>query len=224
LIDRIPDSNGEVLIEAHPAFVCPDCGKPTPAEPNTPPPPPALIESVTELYPPMRVAPEAITPQNAYLMNDLLQGVVTYGTGAPARRALQRNDLAGKTGTTNDGKDTWFVGFNADVVAAVWVGFDLERPLGGSEQGGFTAIPMWIDYMREALLRSPERTMQRPPGIIEYRINPQNGLIASDTTRDSVFEKFDIDNIPEREPDSGFVDFDPANPTTRQRSSGNIFE
>jgi penicillin-binding protein 1A len=135
-----------------------------------------------------------------------------------------RNDLAGKTGTTNDGRDTWFAGFNGDVVAAVWVGFDQDRPLGGKEQGGITAIPMWIDYMREALQRMPEHTMVRPPGIVEYRINPQSGLIASEGTRNSVFEKFDIDHIPEREADSSSTSFDIANPTLPGRSgSGNIF-
>jgi penicillin-binding protein 1A len=231
-IDRIADANGEVLYEANPAYVCPDCGKPLApavdgerALPATEPVEPALIETIGDLYPPMRVAPAAITPQNAYLMTDMLQDVVRFGTGAAARRALERNDLAGKTGTTNEGRDTWFVGFNADVVAAVWVGFDQDRPLGGNEQGGVTAIPMWIDYMREALAHSPERTMPRPPGIVEYRINPQSGLIASDSTRDSVFEKFDIDHLPEREPDSGYVEsFDPASPQPPARSSGgNIF-
>jgi penicillin-binding protein 1A len=224
-IDRIANANGEVLYEARPAFACPDCEQPQAADPTSGPQAPALIESVTELFPPMRVAPAAITPQNAYLMTDLLQGVVRSGTGAAARRALERNDLAGKTGTTNDGRDTWFVGFNADVVAAVWVGFDQDRPLGGyREQGGITAIPMWIDYMREALLRSPERVLPRPPGIVEHRINPQSGLIASDGARDSVVEKFDIDYIPEREADTDVVDsFDPANPATPPRPSGPIF-
>jgi penicillin-binding protein 1A len=224
-----------LLYEADPAFACADCGKPLAAvlpgaDPGAPatyadtPPPPELISDLTELFPQMRVAPEAITPQNAYLMTDMLQDVVRFGTGAAARRALERNDLAGKTGTTNEGRDTWFVGFNADVVAAVWVGFDQDRPLGGNEQGGVTAIPMWIDYMREALLRARERTMLRPPGIVEYRINPQSGLIASDTTRDSVFEKFDIDHIPEREADSDYAPLDPSGPVTPQRSGGgNIF-
>jgi penicillin-binding protein 1A len=226
-IDRIANANGDVLYEARPAFACPDCEQPLAADQTSEPQPPALIENVTELYPPMRVAPAVITPQNAYLMTDLLQGVVRSGTGAAARRALERNDLAGKTGTTNDGRDTWFVGFNADVVAAVWVGFDQDRPLGGyREQGSFTAIPMWIDYMREALSRSPERVMARPPGIVEHRINPQSGLIANDSARDSVFEKFDDDFIPEREADSGVIgnfDFDPADPATPQRPSGPIF-
>jgi penicillin-binding protein 1A len=224
-IDRIEAPDGEVLFEAHPSFVCVDCGKPPVPEGAAGPEPPKLIDSPEQLYPPLRVAPQVITPQNAYLMNDLLQGVVRSGTGAAARRALERDDLAGKTGTTNDGRDTWFVGFNADVVAAVWVGFDQDRPLGGREQGGVTAIPMWIDYMREALKQMPEHTMARPPGIIEYRINPQNGMIASDATRDTVFEKFDIDHLPEREPDPAYVEsLDPSVPESPQRSStGSIF-
>jgi penicillin-binding protein 1A len=238
-IERITDANGEILYSANPAFVCADCGKVPIVEPGADLGAPAryseapveavLIAGPTELFPPMRVAPAVITPQNAYLMNDLLRDVVTFGTAASARRALQRNDLAGKTGTTNEGKDTWFVGFNKDVVAAVWVGFDQDRPLGSTErsteQGSVTAVPMWVDYMREALLRVPERALSRPPGIIEHRINPQSGLIASDCTRDSVFEKFDIDEVPEHEGDSGCADpLDPSGADAPQRSpSSNIF-
>ena len=89
------------------------------------------------------VAPEVITPQNAFLMTDLLKDVVRGGTAARAHTAFpERTDLAGKTGTTNEGRDTWFVGFNSDVVSAVWVGFDQDRSLGGTEQGGRTALPM----------------------------------------------------------------------------------
>jgi penicillin-binding protein 1A len=237
-IERITDANGEVLFEANPVFVCADCGKTAvvdpgadpgaPAKYNDVPAEPVLISELTELFPPMRVAPEVITPQNAYLMNDLLQSVVRSGTGAGARRALPRNDLAGKTGTTNEGRDTWFVGFNADVIAAAWVGFDQERSLGSagaeSEQGSVTAIPMWADYMREALARVPEHTMPRPPGIIEYRINPESGLIASDCTRDSVVEKFDIDHVPEREADAGCVEsLDPSVPEAPRSTSSGIF-
>jgi penicillin-binding protein 1A len=146
-------------------------------------------------------------------MTDMLQEVVRIGTGAMARRALDRNDMAGKTGTTNDGKDTWFVGFNSDVVGAAWVGFDQDRPLGPSEQGGFTAIPMWIGYMREAFAGLPPHTMARPPGIIEYRINPENGLIADDATRDTLFEKFEIGHVPDREPEPAFRVSGPSGPS-----------
>ena len=94
----------------------------------------------------------------------MLQDVVTRGIGYSRARELGRNDLAGKTGTTNDGRDTWFVGFNANIVGAAWVGFDQFRPLGGNEQGGRTAMPMWIDFMREALAGTAERLPKRPPG------------------------------------------------------------
>jgi penicillin-binding protein 1A len=140
--------------------------------------------------------------------------VVRSGSGVEARRQLGRSDMAGKTGTTNDGKDTWFVGFNSDIVGAAWVGFDEERPLGPSEQGGYTAIPMWIGFMREAFAGMPLHTMARPPGIIEYRINPRNGKIASDATRDTVFEKFEIGHVPEREPDPEFNVSGPVGPAT----------
>src|SRR5262249_36877071 len=165
------------------------------------------------------VAPEIITPQNAFLMTDLLKDVVRGGTAARAHTAFpERTDLAGKTGTTNEGRDTWFVGFNSDVASAVWVGFDQDRSLGGTEQGGPTALPVSSDYMREALANEPEHTLPRPVGIVEYRIDPTSGLIANDAARDTVFEKFDIDNVPAREPAQGFVAPDSTTPTTPARA------
>ena len=122
------------------------------------------MTDVTDLYAPMRVAPMAISPQNAHLITDMLQDVIRHGTGARAQRDLARSDLAGKTGTTNDGRDTWFVGFSRDFVAAAWVGFDQDRPLGGREQGGITAIPMWIGFMAEALDGVAQQPFRTPPG------------------------------------------------------------
>jgi penicillin-binding protein 1A len=233
VIQRIANATGEVVFEARPAFVCADCGQPTPvavADSCTKPPVPlpsakpdsAAGADVTNLN---AVAPEIITPQNAYLMTDLLKDVVRGGTAARAHTAFpERTDLAGKTGTTNEGRDTWFVGFNSDVVSAVWVGFDQDRSLGGTEQGGRTALPMWIDYMREALANEPEHTLPRPVGIVEYRIDPASGLIANDAARDTVFEKFDIDNVPAREPPQGFVAPDSTTPTTPARAGDPLFE
>ena len=105
----------------------------------------------------------------------MLWDVVRRGTGNRARRELERNDLAGKTGTTNEGRDTWFVGFNANIVGASWVGFDDNRPLGGNEQGSSAALPMWIGFMREAFAGTPEQRPRRPRGIVEHRINPDDG-------------------------------------------------
>ena len=229
-IQRIANAAGEVVYETKPAFVCADCGqrrrpqRPTVARGrprrhrarSRKPPRPTSTSPTSNA-----VAPQIITPQNAYLMTDLLKDVVRGGTAARANRAFpERKDLAGKTGTTNEGHDTWFVGFNSDVVAAAWVGFDQDRSLGGREQGGVTAIPMWIDYMREALANEPEHTLPRPVGIVEYRINPTSGLIANDATRDTVFEKFDIDNVPAREPDQGFVSPDSTTPSTTPARAG----
>jgi penicillin-binding protein 1A len=186
-----------------------------------PPPPsrPELVSDITELYPKQRAAPRVISPQNSFLIADMLVDVVRYGSGNRARRELGRDDLAGKTGTTNEGRDTWFVGFNADVVGAAWVGFDQFRPLGGNEQGGRTAIPMWIDFMREALAGMPEHLPKRPPGIVEYRINPETGRIAGDGATNTIFEKFDVDHLPEREQSSFTAPLDAQQPGGGTRSS-----
>jgi penicillin-binding protein 1A len=197
-IDRVVAADGEVIYETKPLY-CPECNTPpeTPAEVT--PEEPELVADAVELYPTQRAAPRIISAQNAYLIGDMMWDNVRRGSGAAARRELGRSDLAGKTGTTNDGRDLWFVGFNADVVGASWVGFDQFRPLGAYEQGASAALPMWIGFMREALEGEPERRPKRPRGIVEHRINPESGLIANDGTPNTIFEKFDIDHLPERE-------------------------
>jgi penicillin-binding protein 1A len=221
-IDRVTTADGEVIYESKP-LLCADCNTPPETPVTFEPATPDLVSDVTELYPKQRAAPRVISPQNAYLVSDMLRDVITRGSGGRAL-TLGRRDLAGKTGTTNEGRDTWFVGFNANLIGAAWVGFDQFRPLGGNEQGGRTAIPMWIDYMREALDGTPERLPTRPPGIVEYRINPTTGLIAGDATIDSIFEKFDIDHLPEREHSSGFVSPpDSLDPGAGSRPASDIF-
>ena len=192
LIERIEGADGEVLYTAAPKLACLDCDEPVEVEPT-------LIQGSTDLYAGTRDAPRAINAQNAYLMNDMMQDVVRRGTGVRAYRELGRTDLRGKTGTTNDRRDAWFAGFNGDVVTAAWVGFDQERSLGNGEEGARTALPMWINFMREALDGMPLHAMERPPGIVDVRINPDTGLVAS--TRDnSIFEKFRMGHVPEAEP------------------------
>ena len=93
-------------------------------------------------------------------------------------QALGRQDLAGKTGTSNDNRDAWFSGFNGDLLATVWVGFDQERSLGSNEGGGATALPIWIYFMEEALKGAPEAPLPRPPGIVSARVSPTTGLLA----------------------------------------------
>jgi penicillin-binding protein 1A len=221
-IDRVVTADGEVLYETKP-LICPDCNTPPETPVQREIERPELVADATELYPAQRAAPRVISPQNAYLVSDLLHGVVMSGTANRARRELERNDLAGKTGTTNDGRDTWFVGFNANVIGAAWVGFDSNRSLGGAEQGGITAIPMWIGFMREALAGTPERRPKRPPGIVEYQINPTTGLIAGDGTPNTIFEKFDIDHLPEREQGSYGSPGDVFEPGAVPRPAANPF-
>jgi len=193
LIERIEDADGDVLYAATPKLTCRHCeeqSEPTPVSP--------LIDEAIELYPTRAGAPRVISAQNAFLINDMMQDVVRRGTGRRAYRELGRADLAGKTGTSNDRRDAWFAGFNGDIVAAAWVGFDQERSLGNYEEGGRTALPMWIYFMREAANSLPLHVMERPPGIVDARINPDTGLVAG-AGQGSVFEKFRVGHVPERE-------------------------
>ncbi|MCL2160532.1 MAG: PBP1A family penicillin-binding protein [Betaproteobacteria bacterium] len=110
-------------------------------------------------------APRVIDVRNAWIMDSMLQDVVRRGTGSRAR-ALNRKDIAGKTGTTNDYGDAWFCGYNPAVVAVTWIGFpDKPRNMGSGETGGTAALPMWINYMRAALANVPETSLPRPSGI-----------------------------------------------------------
>ncbi|MCB1960969.1 MAG: penicillin-binding protein 1A, partial [Rhodocyclaceae bacterium] len=111
-----------------------------------------------------KTAARVIDERNAFVMDSMLREVVTAGTATRAR-SLKRADLAGKTGTTNDYVDAWFCGYNPEVVAVSWVGFDQPRNLGRGETGGATALPIWIDYMRVALEGRAERTLQPPPRV-----------------------------------------------------------
>ncbi len=105
-------------------------------------------------------AARAIDPRTVYVMNDMMRGVATSGTGARASRELKRNDIGGKTGTTNDSVDAWFAGFTPKLVGVAWMGFDQPRSLGSGETGGGVSLPIWLDYMRVALKDQP----QTPPG------------------------------------------------------------
>ena len=153
-------------------------------------------------------APQIISPQNAYLVYDMMRDVIRRGTGRRARE-LGRNDLAGKTGTSNERRDAWFSGFNGDLVTTVWVGFDQERSLGAGEEGGRTALPVWKYYMAEALEGQPERPLNRPPGIVTARISPETGMLARAGETGAIFEIFEADHVPaspESTPGSGSLD------------------
>ena len=110
-------------------------------------------------------APQAIDPRNAYIMYKIMQDVVRVGTARGAA-ALGRSDIAGKTGTTNDNKDAWFVGFNPDMVTAVYIGFDKPKSMGRAGYGGTIAVPVWVDYMRFALKGGQGKGMKVPEGVV----------------------------------------------------------
>lgn len=133
----------------------------------------------------------------AFIISDILADVIRRGTGRRAQ-VLQRNDLAGKTGTTNQQKDAWFSGFNRNLVATAWVGFDQPAPLGRREYGGTAALPIWIDFMREALRDKPESAPQRPDSVVRARIDPATGLLAYEGQPDAINEYFSEDSAPRR--------------------------
>ncbi len=155
-IERIEDNDGNILFQASPDVACPtDCNLPENQHP----------------------APRILSPQVNFLMNSLLRDVVRRGTATKAK-VLNRIDLAGKTGTTNDQRDAWFNGFTPDIVATAWVGLDNSKPLGRAEVGGRAALPMWIEFMRTALKDIPEKELMPPAGIVRVRVNPETGLRA----------------------------------------------
>jgi len=204
LVARVESDDGEVLYEADPLVVCEDCEQPAAGAPPAPgadarraapeaaPVPPAQA-SPADRAP--RPAPRAIGAENAWLMHSMMRDVIARGTGRRAR-ALGRSDLAGKTGTTNEQRDAWFSGFNLDVVATSWVGFDQLAPLGRRETGGRAALPMWIDFMRVALDGRPERILKQPEGIVSVRIDPRSGRVARAGDPDAIFEYFHADRAP----------------------------
>ena len=147
------------------------------------------------LIPARRLAPQILRPQVAYLLSDMMADVIRHGTGMKAL-VLGRDDIAGKTGTTNDAHDAWFSGFNADIVATVWTGFDQDRTLGELEQGSRAALPSWIFFMHEALSGVPRHKVPVPDGIVTVRISPDTGLLASADDPNAIMEKFIDGTLP----------------------------
>ncbi len=133
--------------------------------------------------------PRIISRESNYILTHLLQGVATRGTGARAKRLGK--PVAGKTGTTNDSADAWFMGFTHDVVTGVWVGHDEPKdPLGRGENGSRAALPIWLEFMQAILKDRPQEEFEVPPGITFARIDPLTGLLARPDTPNSVLEAF----------------------------------
>ncbi len=213
LIERILDADGEVLHQARPETVC-DAACRFARQQQASSVPAQLADG--EVAPedddpgPLPVAPRVVSAENVYLLTDMMMDVIRRGTGVRAK-SLGRDDLAGKTGTTNDQRDAWFCGFNAAEVAVAWVGFDDISPLGSRETGAQAALPMWIRYMEQALKGMPSQRLPRPDGVVSARIDPATGRLASYDNPQASFEIFMEGHLPEAAPQGG----DRRSPTGR---------
>lgn len=169
-----------------------------------------------------RLAPRVIPADNAFLVYDMMRDVIRRGTGQRARD-LGRTDIAGKTGTSNERRDTWFSGFNGALVATAWVGFDKERSLGPREEGGQTALPMWKYFMARALHHTAEQPLRQPPDIISARISPETGQLAAVGDPGAIFEYFRPADLAPR--GQGDPDAAPrlANPSPHADQAAEIF-
>ena len=188
LIERIEDLNGEIIFQSNPAIVCEEACQELQEQ--------MANDSITLLADAndpsiitTQFAQQVIPKGNAYQMVSMMKDVIFRGTGRKARE-LGRSDLAGKTGTTNDQHDAWFSGFNGDVVATAWVGFDQHKPLGRREVGGVAALPIWIDFMRVALEGKPDNTLRMPTGMVTLRIDPTTGLLVDQDSEQGIEETF----------------------------------
>lgn len=183
-IERIENNKGDVIFEANPAVACSgeDCVVSTMRQSTD-------GRYVSEVRS-QRMAPKVLDTEVAWLMDSVLGDVVKRGTATLAKRELGRDDLAGKTGTTNEQMDAWFTGYHPSVVATAWVGFDQVQTLGAKETGGRAALPMWINFMREALEGVPEKPAGQPDNIVRIRIDSETGRLANAGAKNTVFELF----------------------------------
>jgi len=202
IIDRIESRNGDTLFVANPPTV-PQGGSTTDgiAAPAT--------ESFTVNATPVAgeapgnpavpqapaVAERIVDGRTTYILNSMLQDVIKLGTGRRAL-AMGRSDIAGKTGTTNESKDAWFSGYNADYVTTVWTGFDQPESLGRREFGGTVALPIWMNYMSAALKDKPPHVQPEPEGLLSLRVDPVSGRAATPSTPGAYFELFKAEDTP----------------------------
>ena len=191
-IDEVRDRDGQLIFEENPAVACRGCdtGGPSGSRPtvidgfNLGPAVPAptsgtdAAPQAAEPDPDAVLAPRAIDPRVAYQLVSMMRDVVTRGTGTAAK-ALGREDVGGKTGSTNDHRDAWFSGFGGSLSTVVWVGRDDNRSLGRREYGGRSALPIWIDYMRVALEGMPVAANEPPAGMVPVTVSHSGRLMAA---------------------------------------------
>ncbi len=194
LIQRIEDREGNLLFEANPPRV-PTHPEAQPSEVEISAAPADRHKTDGEPDTGPRFAEQILDERTAYIMTSMLQDVIKRGTGRRAL-AMGRNDIAGKTGTTNDSIDSWFSGYNADLVTTVWAGFDQPQSLGRHEYGGTVALPIWMNYMGAVLKDMPEHPPAEPDGLLKLRIDPVSGRAATPATPDAYFEVFKSEDSP----------------------------
>jgi penicillin-binding protein 1A len=165
-IRRIEDVAGNLLFEADPPRACAECWLELPEGE-------AAVTLPDGAADDPHPAP-AVDPRIIYNMDSMLKDVVAEGTATRAKR-LKRKDIAGKTGTTNDSRDSWFAGYQAEVVTVAWMGRDDNKPLGRGEWGGTAALGVWIDFMEDALTDVPVASIKRPEGMVPVRISLSSG-------------------------------------------------
>ena len=174
-IERIESEEGEIIYQAKPKIACPSCDS---------------SQESNRIY-----APRIIAPRINFLMNSLLRDVVQFGTATGAK-VLGRQDLAGKTGTTNEQRDAWFNGYTQTNAATAWVGFDDFSPLGNKETGGVAALPMWVEFMQTALKGTTETPLAPPEGIVKAFIDPETGMLTPETNKTGIWEFFQDELAP----------------------------
>ena len=201
LIQRIDDAYGKAVHQAKPAVACPTCAQ-APVLPVTLTDRSDVPTSTADAAAAggrddqgRQLAPRVMDAQNHYLIYSMLQDVVRRGTAAQVKQ-LGRRDFAGKTGTTNDQRDAWFSGFNGELVATAWVGFDAMQPLGRRETGGRAALPIWMKFMQAALADKAESVLPEPAGLVRVKIDPSSGRLTRADDPNGVFELFREDALP----------------------------
>ena len=191
LIERIDSRDGQPLFIANPASV--PQNSPQSIDDQDQPDTINAAANATTIEP--TAAERIIDERTAFILTSMLQDVIKRGTGRRAL-AMGRSDLAGKTGTTNESKDSWFSGYNADYTTTVWSGFDQPESLGRMEFGGTVALPIWMNYMSVALKDKPAHLLPEPAGILTLRVDPITGRAASPGNANAYFELFKSEDSP----------------------------
>jgi len=165
-------------------------------------------EEISELSPPAEKV-RVISEQNAFIMTHLLQGVVQHGTGQGAK--VLGRPIAGKTGTSSDYADAWFIGYTPSLLTTIWVGFDDKISLGDKETGARAALPIWISFMGSALRNTPVEEFKVPPGITMVKVNIDTGMPSDGSTEETILEAFTEGTVPADQGEQGTEEPPPGN-------------